>query len=542
MPHHVYANNQEIASKSSKGRSESIMQDVCISPGPPPPPGGLPIPYTNICKNKKLVKTSKTVKLKGEGGALENKSKFSKSKGDKTATEPLKKGIISANIEGPCYFIIWSMNVKFESKGVARHDDMITHNHSNPPNTPPIYYVSRHNLPSDCKSDYRRMEARCKPEDEDERKRRNRKRRKKRDKPDSNNGWLEHCGPLMVKPNVAEFEEWAEKYTDLDQILEDTVDILKTEVITRLEQEIVEFGLKKAAKFAARRGLTGWIPFVGWAISAADAIYTGYEVITTVNAMKDELGNIKQLVTDLKEKSGKLRQMFDKYASEIKDFKNLSAKRQKEIVKDVMAETQAAYGAVNPCMRARKCFLVPFNKTNNAASTTAGKGCCPGQTGHHLMPDAMFRDSSSAKRNAAFESWKKTYKGSKPLDELKMGDMSRDKLPKRKCWEGYTEGGAPTICLEGGASSGSHGAIHTATAAFVKPFQAKNGMDYKTARNGVTTMVSAAYGCDKDCLDAQMDSYYKDVHKCGPLNKADVTAHTGQSGGSPADDVGVRGD
>ena len=30
-----------------------------------------------------------------------------------------------------------------------------------------------------------------------------------------------------------------------------------------------------------------------------------------------------------------------------------------------------------------------------------------------------------------------------------------------------------------------------------------------------------------------MDDYYKKAHTCGPLDKADVVAHTGKKGGAP---------
>ena len=524
MPHHVYANNDEIASKSADGKSVSAFPDVCISPGPPPPPGGIPVPYPNTCYAKDLTRLTKTVMIKGKGAALENYSYFSRSTGDEQATLPLKRGVVSSNLMGKCFFKSWSMNVKAEGKGVARHMDLVTHNHGSPPNTPPIHYVSIANLPASCKRDRKKMEDRCGPK-------KKKKKKGKKSKPSKGNWVRDHCGPLMVKPGV-NFDEWMKEFGDLDKLMKQATDILKSEVIQKLEQEIAEFAAKKAVAFAARRGLTGWIPVVGWVISAADLAYTGYEIATNLADMKEQLADLKNMVSKIQEATSKVREAFDKYADDLKNFKNLPEDRQKKIAKDVMETVQTAYGSANPCMRARKCFLVPYSKTKTAASNLAGKGCCPGQTGHHVLPDAMFRDPSKAKQKKAFEDWKKTYNGSKPRDELKPSDMPRSKKPKRRCWGNYTENGSPTICLEGGATTGSHGAMHKATKVAVADHLKSNNMDYDTARDRMVNVISKMYGCNKKCLKAQLDGYYKKKHGC-PGEEPTVTPHSGLPNGGP---------
>ena len=98
MPHHVYANNNEVASKSADGTTRALATDVCISPGPPPPPGGVPVPYNNTCYARDLTKVTKTVFIKGKGAAMEDYSYFSTSTGDEPATLPLKKGVISLSL------------------------------------------------------------------------------------------------------------------------------------------------------------------------------------------------------------------------------------------------------------------------------------------------------------------------------------------------------------------------------------------------------------------------------------------------------------
>ena len=430
MPHHVYANSNEIASKSADGKSAFAFPDVCISPGPPPPPGGIPIPYPNTCFAKDLTKITKTVFIKGMGAALENHSYFSTSTGDEPATYPLKKGIVSSKITGKCYFQSWSMNVKAEGKGVARHVDLVTHNHGNPSNTPPIYYLSIKALPSSCKKDKERMDKLCGP-DKNPRKKKKRRGIPKGKDTSKSGGWvLEHCGPLLVPPGIENFDKWMEDFGDLDKLMKQATDVLKSELIEKLEKEIAEFAAKKALAFAARRGLTGWIPVVGWVISAADLAYTGYQVATNLSDMKSQLADLKQMVSGIQEQAGKVKDMFAKYKDDLSNFKNLSPEKQKKIARDVMTGVQTAYGTANPCMRARKCFLVPYKKTN-AANSWAGNGCCPGQTGHHVLPDAMFRSTDKAANDKAFKDFKNDYKGKKPKDEQKPADIPRDKKPKR---------------------------------------------------------------------------------------------------------------
>ena len=61
----------------------------------------------------------------------------------------------------------------------------------------------------------------------------------------------------------------------------------------------------------------------------------------------------------------------------------------------------------------------------------------------------------------------------------------------------YTEGKAPTICLE------------------EKHFGKE--MSYKDARCMVIDEVALMYGCDKSCLKAQLDKAYQDAYTCGDL-------------------------
>lgn len=538
MPHHVYANNNEICAKSAEGTS-TMAVDVCLSPGAPMP--GVPVPYMNACKASDITNGSKTVFIKDKEVCLEDKSYFATSYGDEAATQGLKKGAVSSAVQGKCYFTSWSPNVMIEGLSVTRHMDMVTHNHSNPANTPPVYYLSTATMPTDCKKDREQMEKRCKPEKPDTRKSKKRKTIAQNKQGDEHTSWvLDHCGPLLVKPG-ADFKKWLEDFGDINKVMEQATAALKTDVIAKLEKEVAEFATKKAVAFAARRGLTGWIPVVGWVITAVDIVATGVELAEKIPAMKNEVQELKNIANGLQESSKKITTVFDKFKDKIKDFDKLPVEEQKKVANEVMADVQAAYATAYPCTRARKCFLVPFNKTESEAASWNGDACCPGQTGHHLMPDAMFRDPNQAAQKKAFDQWKQGYGGKKQPDELTSSDMPRDKKPKMKCWDKYAEGGSPTICMEGSDNtSGSHGVMHKATAGVLKPFQSKQEMDYTKARDLMAKEVSAAYGCSAKCLEAQLDAYYSKAYTCGDLKNAKVTPHSGMSGGGPKPDLGEQ--
>lgn len=142
MPTHVYANNQEIVSKGSDGKSAGAFPDVCFTP-PSPPVGPLPLPYPNTCEAKDLADGSSKVVIVDKMICMEDSSYFSKSMGDEAATQTQNKGLISSKIQGKNYFINWSMNIKVEGKGVARHMDLMTHNHGSlPGNSAPFPFMS----------------------------------------------------------------------------------------------------------------------------------------------------------------------------------------------------------------------------------------------------------------------------------------------------------------------------------------------------------------------------------------------------------------
>jgi len=87
---------------------------------------------------------------------------------------------------------------------------------------------------------------------------------------------------------------------------------------------------------------------------------------------------------------------------------------------------RAKSASADKCSAARRCRLVSFDATPRDGVN----GCCPAQTGDHLVPKSSFF-----------------------VDSVADGKLMDG-------WDKYNINDAPTMCLEGGSNSGSHGLRH----------------------------------------------------------------------------------
>ena len=140
----VFANGLEISAKAQGCKVIAAFPDTCFTPPQTPAtPPGVPIPYPDFGMDSDLTSGSGTVKIGGKEVSQENSSKFSKCSGDEAGCAP-KKGIITSKNTGAVYAQKWSMDVKFEGKGVVRFSDMATSNHAcNPGDSPPMVLVGK---------------------------------------------------------------------------------------------------------------------------------------------------------------------------------------------------------------------------------------------------------------------------------------------------------------------------------------------------------------------------------------------------------------
>lgn len=278
------------------------------------------------------------------------------------------------------------------------------------------------------------------------------------------------------------------------------------------------------------------------AIFIADSIYgvyvVGREFIPTCEKVKKFI----DVFEEYEKKLPAFKEAFKK-----KDDKAL-AKLRKQFLKSMKEGAKN-----NACLAARKCMLVPYEgkqtkylsgsknkqanpnaqpieKTSKELPTTisqkriAGEkyglcgsfglastaGCCPGQTGHHVIPD----------------SWGK-QKGSCPE---------------------YDKDDAPAVCTEGVTRNGSHGEFHDGLDEEVKDHREKNGEAALVDIKGAIKMATDGHHrgmnlifndeidgeeefCTKDCITAQLEHYYegkcegkiKPLKGAGSLKKVKAT-------------------
>ncbi|WP_321950768.1 HNH/endonuclease VII fold toxin-2 domain-containing protein [Paraburkholderia bannensis] len=329
-------------------------------------------------------------------------------------------------------------------------------------------------------------------------------------KENSKNAWIgNHCHGEWFKPVTTSngFNEFKNELTKLQGDLKgEAMDLAKQagwKVVDKAKTSATDYATRTLQKEGAS-AVSLLVPGVGEVVEgvtqvvvAADGVWTtlstGWDMAKyAVNEGPKILSNMKNLYAQA-----------DKIAGWLKP----------EGIQDLWATQMSAVAIANPCLRARKCKLVPYSKTSNPRSqASSGDGCCPGQTGHHVLPDSMFYDYVSDGKGGS-----------------KQGAM-------RSCWGKYKHGDAPTMCLEGttnNAANGSHGLAHDLTEDVIKGHRNAPSMSYTMARDRISDVLAIPYGCSPACIKAQLDKYYKDAHTCGDLKNAEVTPHSGNAGGGP---------
>ena len=129
MPVTVGVNFLSVVHKASNGVTIAFP-DVCKTPSPA---GPVPIPYPNIAKSSDTSRGTKKVKCDGQSTCVKD-SNFAMSTGDEAGTAG--GGVVSNKIKGKAEFILFSFDVKFEGKNVARAFDLMLHNDKNTPPFP----------------------------------------------------------------------------------------------------------------------------------------------------------------------------------------------------------------------------------------------------------------------------------------------------------------------------------------------------------------------------------------------------------------------
>lgn len=319
------------------------------------------------------------------------------------------------------------------------------------------------------------------------------------------NAWMDdHCSGLWVSPpnskqlpdNLGEIRDQLQELTDkLDMGMLDKLGMLKDSVddIADVAKEMIpaEFVEDKLSKLALKTGAKGVVGLVGVKtvlVPIAMGAWTAYDLYDTASELATLAGPKGLAALDA---FNTINDIGDEARKLVQELQTEPGK--------ALTNAMALMAKLDPCVRARKCLLVKYKNTTGtpkaAAQARHGKGCCPGQTGHHILPGAMVRDNCP----------------------------------------GYDHDEAPVMCLEGTSNNagwGSHGNAHAALKQRMDTYresrtqagQSPNTISYEDGRDQSIDAVRdvAAKQCDPECLKAQLDSYYKNM-----CNNEDLTPNDG---------------
>jgi len=127
------------------------------------------------------------------------------------------------------------------------------------------------------------------------------------------------------------------------------------------------------------------------------------------------------------------------------------------------------------CQKKSKCVLRKFSETKEGKNNK----CCPGQTGHHVIPDSVFTSNTSACRSHSM---------------------------------------SLTVCVAGSSNYvGTHGLMHSATKhTYMKLCKSKK--DSKASYRQIRDASLEAFGevfsssdCDLVCMKKDLDKSYKEI-------------------------------
>jgi uncharacterized protein YidB (DUF937 family) len=369
-------------------------------------------------------------------------------------------------------------------------------------NTATFKYLDTAAVQKHCKKEKDAIEKECKPESEDDKKKRQKGKggllgKLKLPKAAGNgkpgSAWVgDHCEFLMFKPGSA--DEMFGELSGLPEQLAKDLGVNALEAVKDKAADMLADAVKKkVAKLVAKQALirVGSFlagPWVGIAVNIA----------MSADAANDLANAIKEF-PDLKDKVVEASKALEAAQKQIADMKGLLDRyidpKTGKLNKDALiSDTMEGAARLNPCIRARRCQLVPFNQTHGKAPL-AGKGCCPGQTGHHVLPSSMFKDCPD-----------------------------------------YKEEQAPTVCAEGATNShGSHGKLHRSLRGILEkdygstpygsPLSKKDAID---AGADSVQRVFPESKCSEKCLKAQLEAHYKALN-CTPKKANGYAGNGGEA-------------
>jgi hypothetical protein len=429
------------------------------------------------------------------------------------------------------------------------------------PNTPSTVYSDTFNTHPKCADDKKNITKRCEPEPaQTEEEKKSGKPAKKKglagiisntthavdelgrkatsyERNDAN-AWVDsHCHGMWYKPtNLAKTSK------ELNDAVTGTLEKLKGEKWGLIKEGMGELAEVAKAKVgaAAEKKVAGLL-----ARSVAKNVVGGAAVAGTAGTVGTvvEAGMLAWTVSDVLSTAEELAVLAGAEGlavlENIKDSVNIKAKAE-ELLNDyktkpdkALADTMTTLSKFNRCLQAKRCELVPMKNTPARDAAKSGKGCCPGKTGHHLLPKEMFKRKIDVPVVP-----EKLVKGGPNKGNPKTKSVD----DPTNCPE-YTDSvhdNAPVVCVEGTNNNhGSHGVIHNNIDELMKNHRRRNpGNDHISNSDAIKAAVTSHNetfkpACNPDCLAAQLHSYYDKLcsGKLKPRGGKGTDVETGDADG-----------
>ena len=234
--------------------------------------------------------------------------------------------------------------------------------------------------------------------------------------------------------------------------------------------------------------------------SLCGAAATADTVLDAAKGAKEIWNNKEKIAQKIEELSSSKKQV-DKLNKTVTELKNASETQRKALKQKLYEEMEEQIDK-DPCLKAKRCELKPYKDPRNAQRKQTNKekqpmdkifdlgdasGCCPGQQAHHVIPSVKVQDC-----------------------------------------KGYNADQAPTVCVEGGKETGTHGKMHAATddntrdMVYGKEPYNKNHTCAKEANTMDCTIEASAQAmmdtfpdskCDKECIKQQLAKFYDKLCK-----------------------------
>lgn len=326
------------------------------------------------------------------------------------------------------------------------------------------------------------------------------------------NAWVDsHCNGMWYKPtNLKNASE------EFNNAVKGSLNKLKDEKWGLLKDSMGELNdiAKAKAGAAAEKKIAGLI-----ARSVAKNVVGGAAVVATAGTVGDilEVAMLAWTVTDVLGTAEELAAMAGEEGAavlaNVQDSVDIQNKVE-SILKEyedkpdkALADAMRVMSKLNRCLRAKRCALVPMKNTSAKKAAHSGSGCCPGQTGHHLLPQEMFKRKID-----------KIIPGDLVKSGPNKGNEKTESINDPDNCAAYTNSmhdNAPVVCVEGTNNThASHGMIHDKIDALMQRHREKNlGKDSITNDEAIDAAVKSHNetfkpACNPECLRAQLHDYY----------------------------------